>query len=424
MVENKFLKKFEEKTDSELESIIIDKESYTEEARTAAIQILKRRDGHGDFIEKVQTAFKIEKEETFQDLKKFELTIKKTHSFGWTPKFEQDFQTNLRKIVFVPIAIKTFEKLGWDLVFQDKTSTEAKRKGEWDRWTEKISVTYKFGKVKVKSISLGNEMWDFGRNSKRVKLFVHAFKQTENEFNKEALAKLEKEVEKANNWDDYEIPDNLPQPKKRTKPQFWIPITGGIITSLLIGFVLAFISLKGIYIIGVFEVGVAITFSFILKYLIKASNYTNFDKLNYLLIGMIIVTYVSNQYFQYQIIINENNYESTSFFDFIAFRLDAGLTIKSLNTGWIGLLISWIFQLGFTYIIAMLRLLSNLTSYQLERIPLEVIDFAFYHFVKNKTEDQVRTELSKMGWTNEQDQDEVIESITANDEAIALNRME
>lgn len=45
MIENKFLKKFEDKTDAELEIIIGEKESYTEEAIVAAIQILKERDG-------------------------------------------------------------------------------------------------------------------------------------------------------------------------------------------------------------------------------------------------------------------------------------------------------------------------------------------------------------------------------------------
>ncbi len=79
--------------------------------------------------------------------------------------------------------------------------------------------------------------------------------------------------------------------------------------------------------------------------------------------------------------------EPIGFIEFIKLRLDAGLTIKSLNTGWIGLLISWIFQLGFTYLIGMLRLISSLTNYQLERVPMPVVDFAFYHFVKEKTED-------------------------------------
>ncbi|GAB3540228.1 hypothetical protein GCM10027443_37860 [Pontibacter brevis] len=359
-----------------------------------------------------------------EELKNYESTLRKKHSFNWTPKFEEEFWTDLNKIVFVPIVVKTFEKLGWDLVFQDETSAEAKRKGAWNSWTEKISVIYEYGKVKVKSVSLGNEMWDNGRNSKRVKLFIYTFQQTEKEFDKAALAELEKEVEKTKNWDDYEIPESLPQPKERKEPQLWVPIVGGIIAALLLGFVVAFLSLKGIYIIGVFEVGIAFAIGFVLKYLIKASNYTNYSKLNFLMIGMVGIVYVSNQYFQYQIILIENNLQPIGFLEFIKLRLEAGLTIKSLNNGWIGLVISWIFQLGLTYAMGVLRLVSNLTSYQLERVPMEVVDFAFYHFVKEKTEDQVRTELSKMGWTEEQDQDEVFESIGAVQGATELNRME
>ena len=359
-----------------------------------------------------------------EELKKYESTIKKKHSFNWTPKFEEEFRTDLNKNVFVPIVIKTFEKLGWDLVFQDEISAEAKRKGDWDRWTEKISVVCEYGKVKVKSVSLGDEMWDNGRNSKRVRLFKYAFQQTEKEFDKEALAELEKEVEKANNWDDYEIPESLPQPKKQKEPQLWIPIVGGIITALILGFIVAFLSVKGIYIIGLFEVGVAIVMGFVLKQLIKVSNYTFYDHLHYLLIGMILITYISNQYFQYQIILNENNFEPFSFWEFMQARFEAGLTIKSLNTGWIGLLISWALQLVITYFVGVLRLSSSLISYSLERVPMEVVDFAYYHFVKEKTEDQVRAELTKIGWNKKQDQDEVFESIGALRGATEYRRME
>ena len=65
-----------------------------------------------------------------EELKHYESTIKKKHSFNWTPKFEEDFRTDLKQIVFVAIVIKTFEKLGWDLVYQDEVSAEAKRSGK------------------------------------------------------------------------------------------------------------------------------------------------------------------------------------------------------------------------------------------------------------------------------------------------------
>ncbi|HAA12186.1 MAG TPA: hypothetical protein DCE41_10995 [Cytophagales bacterium] len=359
-----------------------------------------------------------------EEIKKYESTIKKKHSVAWTPKYEEEFRTDLNRIVFIPIVIMTFEKLGWDLVYQGENSAEAKRKRDLWQWGQKITVTFDYGKVKVKSVSLGNEFWDIGRNSKRVKLFINAFQQTEKEFDKEALTQLEQQTEKANNWDDYEIPESLPKPKKRRESKLWIPIVGGLLTALLLGYVVALLSVKVIYIIGLFEVGIAFTIGFALKFLIKTSNYTNYDILKYTLIGMVVLVYVSNQYFQYQIILSENNYEPIGFFEFFKLRLKAGLKIKSINTGWIGLIISWIFQLGFTYAIGMLRLASNLTSYQLERVPMEVVDFAFYHFVKNKTENQVRSELSKLGWTEEQDQNEVFESIGALQVATELNRME
>ncbi|WP_224998752.1 hypothetical protein [Cesiribacter sp. SM1] len=83
------------------------------------------------------------------ELKLYEKSIRKKHSFGWTPKYEEETRTVLNKKVFIPITIKVFEKLGWDLVHRDETSAEAK-KGEGSRWTEKISVTWVYGKVEVK----------------------------------------------------------------------------------------------------------------------------------------------------------------------------------------------------------------------------------------------------------------------------------
>jgi len=359
-----------------------------------------------------------------EELKQFEKTIKKKHSFSWTPSFEDEIKTDLKKTVVIPIVLKTFEKLGWDVVFQDETSAEAKRKGDWDRWTEKISVSFQQGKLKVKSVSLGNEMWDVGRNSKRVQLFIYAFQQTEKEFDHEAIATLEKEVEETNNWDHYEIPASLPQPKIRKEPQFWIPVVGGIMTALLIGFVIAFLSVNGVYIIGLFEVGVAIIISFVLSQLIQLSNYTNYNKLHYVLIGIIILTYVSNQYFQYQLILVENSLYDFSFWEFMSVRIEAGLTIKDMDTGWIGLLISWVLQLVITYFFTAFRLVSSLTAYQLKRIPPEVIDFTYYHFVKGKTETQVRSELFSMGWKDKQDQDEIFESFGAIMNANELRRMD
>jgi hypothetical protein len=358
--------------------------------------------------------------------KSYEKTITKKHSVNFSPKYKEEFRTSVNKTLFVAIAEKTVERLGWDLVFKDENNIEAKRKEKSlgvERWTEAITASYDYGNVIVKSESLGNEMWDVGRNSKRVKLFIYAYEETLKTFDQHSLNELEKEIEKKNNWDDYIIPESLPQPFQAKKQNIMIPIIGGLIFSLILGFVIAFISVKGMYFIGLFEFLVATILGLIMKQLIKFSNFTDFNKLQYLLAGMIILVYISNQYFQYEIILNENNYDRIGFWEFLKLRFSQGLIIKNLNTGWIGLLISWILQLGLTGLFLYLQIVSILTKYIIERVPGEVVDFAYYLFLKQKTEQEVRNELSKKGWVNKVNQDEVFEAIGGIQNATELNRM-
>lgn len=360
-----------------------------------------------------------------EKFKIYEKNIAKKHSFHFTPKYKEEFRTSLNKTVFIPIVEKTILKLNWDIVYKDEKSIEAKRKEKAfgvEKWTEAITITFNHGNVEVKSESLGNEMWDNGRNSKRVKLFIHAFKETEKEYDREALNELEKETERKNNWDDYIIPDDLPEPTAPKKKNFSILVVGGLVLSVILGFIIAEVSLH-VYIIGVFEFLVALAIVYSLKYLIKLSNFTDITKIQTFLIVMVFVIYFSNQYFQFEIILRENNFERISFFEFLKIRLAEGLTVKKMNTGWIGLLISWILQLVLTYYISFLRLVSIVAAYQLERIPVEVVDFTNYYFIKGKSQDEVRNELTKKGWKSIENQDEVFEAIGAIYGSIELARL-
>lgn len=358
-----------------------------------------------------------------EEFKQYERSIKKQHSFGWTPKYEESFHTDLNETVFLSIAKEAIEKLDWDVVYQDEYVIEAKKRATGFDWGQKITVKYQLNKVTVNSKCLGNEMWDFGRNSKRVKLFIYAFATLEKGYDKAALITLEEEVNSANNWEDYVIPEVLPKPKKQVEPKFWLPIIGGIILALLLGLLVAFLTVKFSYVIGVYEIGVGFLIGIGFKYLIQLSNYTNFNKLSYILLGVVITTYILNQYFLYGFIMNENNIEPIGFINFIQLRLEEGLLLKSMNTGWIGLVISWIIQLVLTYGFAYFQLTSILTQYQLEKVPMEVVNFAFYHFVKGKDEEEVRQELAKMGWSKRVDQDDVFASIGAIQEMEEINRM-
>jgi len=348
------------------------------------------------------------------ELKNIEKQIKKTHKFAFTPKYKSEFHTQLSEKAFFAISNQAFEKLEWDIIYVDEHSMEAKRKAKslgMSQYTESIIVSFNYGKVTVKSESLGNEFWDNGRNSKRVHLFIHVFQNVEKNYNREDLKELEKQQEAKENWDDYQVPTELPKPNIVRKPNIIYPIIFAIIASIILAFVIAKISLTGKYIIFLFEFLIGLALAFSLKIGIKFGNFTDFNKLRNILIGSIVIFFICNQIFQYNIILAESNFERIGFFEFLKLRLQQGLTIKSLNTGAIGLIISWILQIGLTFVFGYLNLTRFLISYVVKRIPNEVIDFAFYHFVKGKDEIQVRAELSSLGWSNEQNQNEVFEAI-------------
>jgi hypothetical protein len=356
----------------------------------------------------------------FQD---FENSINGKNSFGFTPKYQEEFTIKIKPRIFVEIALKTFESLGWEVVYQDESQIEAKRKGDFERFTHKIiAKADHLGKVEVKSESIGNEMIDWGKNSKRVKLFIYAFNDILKNYDEKQLAELEKEVAKKDNWDDYQVPEKLPAPKKYIQPQILIPLIGIGIISLALAYLIALLSLEGLYVIGLFELGVGIILGFSFKVLMKLGNFTDWEKIKFILIGAVVLTFLMNQVFQYQLILTRNNYEPIGFLAFMKLRLEHGLTIKELNVGSIGLIISWIVQLGLTYLIGYLRTVSAIVRITIERVPVEVIDFAMYHFVKGKNEFAVKQELSKLGWETDLEHEMVFEAIGGIQGGQNLNR--
>jgi hypothetical protein len=356
------------------------------------------------------------------EIKKLEDSIKKIHRVAFTPKFKDSFHTKLSKSAFIAIAIKVIEKIGWELVFYDEATVEAKKKNEWDTFTEGISIKYDLGKVHIQSTSLGNDMWDFGRNSKRVKLFQLVLNQLELELSDEEITAFETEQKKVDEWEDYTVPKSLPAPTQNKKPNIYVPLLGSFLVAILLGYILAFTISKGFYIIGLFDVGVGFVIGFTLAQLVKLGNYTDFKKLRIVLVVSVLISFLTSQYFIYQFHLSEAPLLDTDFISFMKLRFEAGLTIRSLNTGWIGLVISWGFLLFFGYYIGLVKLIGGILKHQLNRIPTEVLDYTIYLFIKENSEDEVRIKLSKMGWTDSEDQDSVLEAVEAVGAATEIRR--
>src|SRR5690606_1719003 len=234
------------------------------------------------------------------ELKSIEKQIKKTHKFAFTPKYKTEFHTQLSEKAFFAISNQTFEKLDWDIVYVDEHSVEAKRKVKslgMSHYTESIIVSFNYGNVTVKSESLGNELWDNGRNSKRVHLFIHVFQDIEKNYNREELKELEKQQESKENWDDYQIPTELPKPNPIRKSNIVFPMLIAVISALILAFLIAKISLTGKYIIFLFEFLIGLGLAFSLKIGIKLGNFTDFNKLRNILIVQLLYFLLAIKFF-------------------------------------------------------------------------------------------------------------------------------
>ncbi|MDD4968019.1 MAG: hypothetical protein PHT07_01175 [Paludibacter sp.] len=115
--------------------------------------------------------------------------------------------------------------------------------------------------------------------------------------------------------------------------------------------------------------------------------------------------------------------DSLNFIDFVVLKIEAGTRYKDLNLGTIGLLDVWVISIGLMYIIGRMLLLSKLIRYTISRVPDEVTEFAAYHFIQKKGEAGVKSELTKMGWKTDQEQDMVFEALDGYGGMNELRRM-
>ena len=343
----------------------------------------------------------------------FQETIKKRHSVNFTPKYKETIPVSLSDSrLLVEVAVKTVEALEWELIYQSDDTVEAiQSKGKWGR---KYAISIKTGvagQVEVKSQSMGDEMWDMGNNSKRVQLFVYAFEETLKNYKQTDLAELKKEVDRKDKMTDYVIPEKLPQPGIYKTPNPLALWLGLCLTAVAYSIPAAFLTYNGLYIIGLFEVGFAWFLAFVASYLFKISNYTRWKEIHYMLIAAIATAFIANLFFQYQIFIDKTGETYIGFFEFIGYRIEAGLRFKSLDLGAIGLLIVWALNIFLMYILGKLLLGLKLVKFSIGRVPEEVLEFAAYHYSQTESEENMYKELTKKGWTTEQEHQMVLEAL-------------
>ena len=339
--------------------------------------------------------------------------IERKHSFKYKPEFSESFKTEINENQIIPLIMEVFEKLEWPIVFQNKKSVEAKCQGDFSKLVGKLTITKSnSGRIEVNSKSLEGNFFDFGKNSKRTGLFIALFKKLVIEYKESGkLVELATEFEKQNSWADYEIPSELPKPKKLGEPNLILSIIGGLIIAILFGLLIGFLTIEFTYFIGLYEVGIGIGIGYFFGQVLKQTNYIEFRPIQFIIGGIMAVLFFTNLYTQYYLTSIENNMVKFNFIEFMRFRWELGLKIKSLETGSIGLLIFWIFQIVFPFFLAQAKVAGITMNYMIEKIPEKVLEYTIYLFDIGKQESEVRAELSQKGWNKKSDQDDIFEAL-------------
>ena len=347
------------------------------------------------------------------EYKNLKARVKRKYSFAYKPKFTESFKTEIKDNQIIPLIIEVFEKLEWPIVYRDKNSVEAKCQGDFSKLVGKLTIKkINSSRIEVNSKSLEGNFFDFGKNSKRTGLFIALFQKLATEYNESGkLSELEVEFEKQNNWSDYVVPSELPNPKEFGKPNLILSIIGGISIAILFGLLVAFLTVNFTYFIGIYELGIGIGMGYIFGQLLNKTNYIDFKPIQFIIGGMMILMFFTNLFTQYQLIIAENNISGLGFFEFIKLKIENGLTIEELNTGWIGLILSWVLQIVFPFFLAQAKVAGITMNYIIKKIPEEVLEYTIYLFDMEKTESEVRAELAQKGWNKKSDQDDVLQAI-------------
>ena len=346
-------------------------------------------------------------------LKKYEATLQSTPHFAWTPKHSERFRTDLSRRTFFAIAQRTVATLGWSEGGYNESQLRAYREGGWSSHGEQIRVDFDAGAVTVRSESIQG-YYDWGRNSKNAQLFVYAFHQIAEQYDATALAALDRDLERAENWEDYSEPKSFPKPVARGERMPWLLFVGGAVLAGLLGGLVAAIQIQFGYFLFAFEVAIGFALGFLLFHALAVpSRMAGYAHLLKVLLGVIVLTYAAREYWTYRLLLDTLTPADFPFTDYLALRWEKGFLFGDIETGWIGLLLIWGAQIWFTNLVAAGVLTSRLITHAVEDVPRELVEFALYQLHHGKNEPELRRELAQRGWTASTDQDAVLLAVEA-----------
>jgi uncharacterized membrane protein YphA (DoxX/SURF4 family) len=349
-----------------------------------------------------------------KELEDLQHSVKRRFSNRINPQYSESFKPTIEEGQIIPLIQEVFRLLDWPIVYTDDKSVEAKRKNQWNKLTAKVTVTRKpSGRIEVHSKSLEGHLTDLGKNSKRTGLFIALFKKLEKEYSaNDKIKELEDEFKKRNNWEDYDVPTTLPQPKESSEPNLINTIIGSFCIALSIGVIIGFLTYVFRHIAGIYELGTGLYVGHFLGKTLTKTNYIDYNHSKLIILGILLLGLVTNFFTQYILINYNSHYENFGFIDYLSYRFNSDLKLSdNLYAQWIGHIILWSLHIALAYFIALHRVTFTIIDYAITRIPSEVIDYTVYLLEKDNSLSEVRTLLAEKGWKKTSDQDQVFEAI-------------
>ncbi len=402
----------------ELDNVVKNFSDYESELLHALILELEER----KYSEEVIPSIKSE----LEDRKKIaniaeKNNIKKSISFNWTPKHIITTKTKLPIELVKKNAVQAILSLQWSVVYFEELQIEAKRTNDYGKPTEKIIINISDEHITATSKSDNNRFCDFGSNSRRTTEFLTAFKALEASYDEEKIQKELAEIEVKKKENEYKIPDKLTKPPFIKEKKMPLLIGTGLLSAAVIAGILAVLA-NMMYIIFLYDIGVAWLTAFIIGSLIKVTGISNFNILRWFGFITIAITYLLSQIFRFFYIVQQHNIVDAQIMDYFNAKVNNGLQYKDMNLGSVGLVVAWIIELVVAGIYYQVFIAQKVLAHDLNAAPQDVIEYANHWFNKGKDEDGVRVELAKMGWKEKEQQDLVFSAIGAQVGVQEMNR--
>ena len=205
----------------------------------------------------------------------------------------------------------------------------------------------------------------------------------------------------------YVPPDQLPPPEFAGSSFPLVALLLGGLVAVVLGGVL-FMASQFIYVYLLYNAWIGISIG---KMIARAPERNRFTNVPFLFAATgvcSVLAYVAYNVALHQWVLQQNPGFQLGFLDFVWLRAQVNPFLAGVQPGAAGTIIIWLAELGITQFYAWKQVRVAVQVCELVSVPSEVVEFVSYLYWQNADDEHIRAELSKRGWTLEEDQTRAI----------------